>query len=162
MQSKTLKDIYKFYLEKGGTLPYKIYREVCEEFNIRAMDQIIYEGRVLILGYHLATIRVVRIDRNFKKPVINWGESAKRKRELIKQGKTPKTKDNPDGEPWLIYWTDDWFVRFYWNKAEANVKGKYCYRFEPTKGKKGNTTKLINFLRRNRLAYLNYERKDEF
>ena len=152
------KDIYDFYVGEGGTLPYDQFRKICVRFNSAVMDEIIYEGRTLNMGFGLSTLSVVKSDIDYARQRINWGESIKLKRKLESEGKTLFSDENPDGNKWLVYYTFDSFVHFYWCKSRCRVANKKVYRFNATRGKTGNKTKLKAHLRANPLAHTRYDR----
>lgn len=157
-QSHTLKTMYEDYQETvDDPLSYEDYREVCELYNIYCMDKII-DGYTVNLGSYLSTLSIIRIERNYSNPAVNWKASNEYKQELIDQGITPYNKETaPDGEKWLIYYTDDWYCRFYWNKSQCKVRNKSVYSFHPTRGLKGNKTKLKEALDKNPLQYKKYK-----
>lgn len=161
--SQTLKDIYKLYKKDiEDPLDYSIFRDICELFNIYAMDEII-EGKTLNMGSYLSTLSVIRIQRNYNNPSVNWGETNKLKKELLEEGYTENdlySKDNPDGIKYFIYHTDDWYCRFYWNKKYCKVRNKSVYSFHATRGLKGNKTKLKEKLNNNPLHYKKFKLKD--
>lgn len=152
----TLKDSYKDYEAEGGKLSYKDYRSICERYNVLCMDRVIEHGERLDLGANLARIYVIRIERNFNNPTIDWAASKAYKQELIEEGVELYSEDNPSGQKWFIYYTDEWYTRFYWEKRFCKVKNKSAYRFDATRGKKGNKEKLTEHLRSNDLSYLKY------
>lgn len=152
-----LTDIYKDYKEKGGELDKQLFKNICCDFNIHIMNAIIYEGEVFDLGFNMSTISIKRIKRNFNKPAINWQESLKYKQELLEKGEKLYDPETGEGKKWFIYFTDPWYVRFFWNKKYVRVKNKSAYRFEPTKGRQGNLTKLKKALKDDELQYLKYK-----
>ena len=156
MSDYTSLDIYHDYEMNGGSLDEKIFHKLCIEFNTAVMDEVIYKGREFDMGFRLSTIEVVRADRDFKNKTINWNASNKLKEKIIEEGGTPYSKDNPEGEKWFVYYTDDWYCRINWNKSRCIVKNKTAYRFIATRGKIGNKTKLKNLLNSDELAHLKY------
>jgi hypothetical protein len=149
------KDIYNNYYD--GELSWEEYDEVVGLFNQLAMEEVI-DGKRLYMGAFLSTIDVIRVKRNFNYPKVNWGKTNKYKKKLLEQGYTEEdfySKDNPDGIKYLIYHTDKYYFRFHWNKGNAKVINKTKYSFVPTRGKKGNKTKLKKKLKED-LAHLNY------
>lgn len=157
-KTHTLKQAYKIYRQNGGIVSYEAYRDICGRFNQMVMDQIIYEGRSFDMGSYLSILKVIRKARNFKKPAINWKASNERRQEIIDEGGTPYHKeDAPEGQKWFIYFTDEWFCMFYWNKQTCKIANKSVYRLDITRGTVGNKTKLINLLQEDDLAYLMYD-----
>lgn len=167
-KSNTIRTMYGDYQqEHDSPLSYKEYRDCCELFNIKAMNAIIYDGKKLNMGHYLSTISIIKIERNFKNPQVNWGATNKYKKALLSgeaeeappEGYNEEdlySKDNEDGVKYFIYYTDDWYCRFYWYKKGCKVKNKSVYTFKPTRGDKGNKTKLKEALRDNSLQHKKY------
>lgn len=146
-------DIYKDYRNNSNNPVSKsTHAEVLRKFNTKAMEEIIYEGKVLELGWYLSDLSIIRVKADPTNPRVNWGESYKRKQEIIEDGGTPKSEENPDGEPWLVYFDDEWFAMFYWRKSGCTVPYKSAYKFRATRGDKGNKTKLKERLRNDKTA----------
>ena len=148
-------DIYKHYVEMGGDLSFKEFRAVICDFNERAMDEIL-QGRELEMESGLSRMSIIRLTRNFNKLAVNWKESHAFKAELLAAGETLFSKENPDGKKWLIYFTNDWFARFYWEKKRCQINNQSVYRFSPTGGKRGNKTKLKQLLANDPLSHLTF------
>jgi len=140
---------YKHYVERGGDLQYKLFREINCEFNEEVMRQIL-EGREFDMGKGLSRLSIMRIDRDFIRPMIDWKSSHELKAELLAEGETLYSKDNPDGVKWFVYFTDEWYLRFYWEKKRCLIKNKTAYRFDATWGNKG---KLKDMIKNDSLAY---------
>ena len=154
----TLKDVYKSYsLNSEFPLDKKIFRTLCEEFNIMAMEHLL-EGGVLNLRNNMSQLSIVRIDRNYAAKTIDWGESVKYKEELLKAGEELYDSETGKGKKWFIYYTDKWYCKFYWEKNKCKVPNRSAYRFSPSRGFKGNKEKLINLLKNDDLAYLRFRK----
>lgn len=121
---------------------YKLFRKVLEEFNLKAVDMMLNGGK-LHMGNRLGVMNVLKVPRNHEKPTIDWGKTNAYKK------KTGKKK--------LFYYTDDWWVRWYWNKHRCVVPSKSLYKYKPSRGKKGMVTKLKNHLRNDKLAHTKFE-----
>lgn len=161
MSDYTSVDIYNSYQENlEDPLPKDLWQDLCVEFNTRVMEEVIYKGREFNMGERLSTISVIKVDRDYSKPRVNWKASNELKQEIIDNGGTPYSKENPNGEKWFVYYTDKWYCRFNWHKAKCVVPNKTAYRFTATRGSKGNKTKLKEFLRENDLAHLKYRHLD--
>lgn len=159
-KSKThaAKDAYEFYVMRGGGLEWSQWMDIVSRFNQEAMDEIIFEGRELEMGSGLSRISVVRIDRNHAAPRVDWKATTELRDELIAEGATLLSDENPDGVPYLVYYTDDWYCRFFWEKRNCRLRNKSAYRFDATRGLKGNKTKLVQHLQSDDLAYLKYDK----
>jgi hypothetical protein len=153
----TSRDQYRFYRRGGGKLLYKKFIAVLDLFNKLAMDAIIYEGKSLNMGHRLSYLSVSKSNTYSGRKRVNWNESNKYKAEIIARGDIPKSKETPDGQEWLVYYTDEIFVRFHWRKTFCRVPHKSAYSFHPTRGKKGNKTKLTALLIRIPSAHTRYD-----
>lgn len=153
----TLSDIYLDYLKKGGTVSKSTFKNIICDFNIMSMNEIIYNARVLDMKCGLSAISIIQLKRNFTNPVVDWNESNKYKEELIAKGEELYDEVTGKGVKWLIYYTDDKYCRFYWSKKFVKLANKTIYRFEPTRGIKGNKEKLIRHLKENELNILKYK-----
>jgi hypothetical protein len=154
-------EIYTFYQAKGGELSYSEWSSIVQEFNEMAMNEIILKGGKLNLGANLSTLSIGRIKRNYHNQQVNWAESNKLKEQLLEEGKQLYDKETGKGEKWIVYFTNDWYCRFYWNKGNCKIPNKSVYRFVATRGKMGNKTKLKNLLRSDDLSYLSFRKLEE-
>jgi hypothetical protein len=155
--SYTLTDIYERYVTDKGPFDRALFKNICTEFNVLIMDHLL-EGKEFNLGHNLSTISVVRKERNPNHPRVDWGESNKYKKELIEQNVELYDKDAGVGLKWHIYHTDSFYCKFYWRKGKCSVPNKSVYRFDATRGIKGNKEKLINLLKVDDLAYLMFKK----
>ena len=168
-------DIHKQFKKDNPTLnyPYWLFKEIIARCNKKISDRII-NGDILKIGFDLGEIRIKKIPRNYGKLTVNWGESKKQRTKLINEGKVPKNKDHPDGEEWLICFTDPWYLRWGWVRkgGKCKVKNQKAYAFTPTsdKSKKagevdlnklGNKGKLVLANRLNPALHLRYENYEE-
>lgn len=121
-----LKDYYDIYTKSGLTrrknLTKKQFIDVMKAFLFNLQEAII-EGKKIKLGYHLGTLQVARVPRNFSKPMPNWGESFKYRDKLIAEGKPLYNKETGEGNEWIIYFTDSYFYRYYWKKEKIASLG---------------------------------------
>ena len=155
--SHTLRNIYASYTEEFGDIDKILFRDICSDFNILSMNYIL-EGKKLNLGFNLSSIYIVRKERDPRSPRINWGESNKYKKELLDKGEDLYNKETDTGTKWHIYHTDEFYCKFHWNKGRCKVKNKSVYRFDATRGIKGNKEKLIHLLKTDDLAYLKFKK----
>ena len=137
------KDSYKWYKSQNPDTPvtYALYKHIISRFNKR-VSELILEGEVFNMGQRLGTIRIKKIPRTFNKPTIDWGETNRLKKQGIKK---------------LVYYTDDYYYRWNWDKHRCLVKNKSVYTFAPTAGERGNRRKLVEKLKTDEFAYLNYK-----
>lgn len=133
-KSYTAADIYKFFKQNNpkSKVPYWMFKEVLTRFNKKASDTIIMGG-MLNLGNNLGYVRIKKIRRNYEKAEPNWKESNVQRRLLLSEGKLPKGPDHPDGENWIVFFTDPWYLRWAWiKKGVCRVKNQSVYEFKPT------------------------------
>lgn len=124
-------------------------------FNKMVMDEIL-GGKEFEMGFNLSRIMVVRHKRDFTKRRINWAASNALKNQILEEGGIPRSKENPEGENWLVYYTEDHYLHFYWHKLRCKVKNKMGYIFSPTRGKVGNVQRLHALVEKDKLAHLNF------
>lgn len=156
--SYTITDIYNDYVDENGYIDKLIFKDICSDFNIMIMNYIL-EGKEFNMGSNLSTISIIRRDRDPRSPRIDWGESNKYKKELLDEGKKLYDSKTGDGVKWYIYHTDAFYCRYYWRKGKCKISNKSVYRFDPTRGLKGNKDKLISLLKTNDLAYLKFKKQ---
>lgn len=136
-------DAYKWFKKKhpDTTITYPLYKHIISQFNKKVSNAIL-DGEVFNMGYKMGTIRIKRIARSFNKPAIDWGETNRLKQQGIKQ---------------LVYFTDDNYYRWNWDKHRCLVKNKSVYTFAPTAGLYGNKRKLVARLKTDEFAFMNYK-----
>jgi hypothetical protein len=154
----TISDIYKDYKEDKGDIPKSLFVDICAEFNMGIIDYLL-EGKEFNMGYNLSTLSIVRKDRDPRNPRVDWGESNKYKADLLSEGQELYDNETGEGVKWHIYYTDGEYLKYYWRKGKCKVKNKSVYRFDATRGVKGNKGKLIELMKEDDLAYLKF-RKD--
>ena len=116
------------------------------------------DGKEFNMGSNLSTLSIIRRERDPRSPRINWGESNKYKKELLEESKNLYDSKTGKGENWYIYYTDPFYCKYYWRKGKCVIKNKSVYRFDATRGVKGNKEKLINLLKEDDLAYLKFRK----
>ena len=137
----TISHIYNDYVTRDNSVSKETFVDICSEFNIMIIDYIL-DGKEFNMGSNLSTLSIVRMERDPRSPAIDWGESNKYKAELIKQGKELYSKETGQGVKWQLYYTDKEYLKYYWRKGKCKVKNKSVYRFDATRGIKGNKGKL--------------------
>lgn len=157
----TSMDIYKHYKKEGGDLEYSVWASICQEYNQRAMEEIVLQGEELNMGNHLSTLSIGRIRANPKNPAVDWKSSFEVRDELRAEGKKLYDKETGEGHKWLVFFTDPYYCRFYWRKENCTIPNKTVYQFRATRGKMGNKTKLKDLLNTDDLAYLRFRKLDE-
>lgn len=151
----TLTHAFEYYKEQGGTLSYEQYREIAEEFNKMAVEELL-KGHRIRLPARLGYIQIIRIHRSFKRPLVDWKASYDLKAKLEAEGKKLYDKETGKGEKWIVYFTDDYYFRYYWSKKNCKVRNKSVYRFVPTRGKVGAKDKLTALLKSDETAEFNF------
>lgn len=146
-KSLTAIEMYQYFKKKNPNeeISYLLFKETISRFNKKMSDEIL-KGYTFNPKFHLGKIRIKKVRRSFKNtPPIDWAES----RKLQKQGV----------EKYLVYFTDPYWYRWYWEKKKCTVKNKTVYSFQPTVSnsrKDGNRNKLVKILRSDPLASLRY------
>lgn len=153
----TISHIYNDYTEAGNFMEKSLFVAICSEFNMMIIDYIL-EGKEFNMGNRLSTLSVVRKARDPRNPAIDWGETNRYKAELIEEGVELYNSDTGEGVKWHIYHTDGEYCKYYWRKGRCTVKNKSVYRFDATRGVKGNKGKLITLLQEDDLAYLKFKK----
>ena len=155
----TLADIYKYY-RANTTLPVDeaTFKNICEEFNILIVDNLLLEGRLFNMRHNLSNLSVRRVERDPSKPAINWAESKAYKQELLDEGKELFNSETGKGTKWFIYFTDKWYLKYHWEKHKCKLQNKTAYRFTASRGIKGNKEKLTRLVRKDDLAYLKFKK----
>ena len=157
--SYTLKDIYIDYQkEYFDVIDKTTYTDIIHQFNMMIMDYIL-DGKEFNMGNNLSTLSIVRRDRDPRSPRIDWGESNKYKKELLEEGQNLYDPETDTGVKWHIYYTDEFYCKYYWRKGKCKVPNKSVYRFDATRGIKGNKEKLIALLKEDDLAYLKFKKQ---
>ena len=137
----TISHIYNDYVTRDDSVSKEIFVDICSEFNIMIIDYIL-DGKEFNMGSNLSTLSIVRMERDPRSPAIDWGESNKYKAELIEKGEELYSKETGQGVKWQLYYTDKEYLKYYWRKGKCKVKNKSVYRFDATRGIKGNKGKL--------------------
>jgi len=158
-RAHSTKEVYKYYRSKYPTAeePYWLFKEVIARCNKKAADAVIF-GQIFNFGNRIGHLLIKKIPRNYERPVVDWGESRRVRSELIEVGKTPRDKVNTEGENWLVYYSDPWYLRWGWVKKRiCRVKNQTVYKFVPTgnRSKKAGVNTLDVLGNRGKLALMN-------
>jgi len=152
--------MYQAYEEEDGDIPYDLFRAMIEEYNMAVMEEII-QGKTFEMGYGLASLSIIRIERDYSNPSVDWAATMQEKKRLLEEeGYTEDdlySEDNPEGRKYFCYHTDPWYARFYWEKKNCIVTNHSAYSFRATRGDKGNKTKLKERLNNEETAHLDYK-----
>lgn len=124
----------------GTDITYTLYKHILSKFFKKASDYIL-EGEKLRLGHKLGNIYIKKVRRNPDKPMIDWGETNKLKAQGINK---------------LVYYTDEFWYRWAWEKNRAALRNKSVYKFSATKGINGNVKKLVRKLKEDPFAEVKF------
>lgn len=138
-------DMYEYYSENGGEFDKDTYKTICSIYNQHVIDHLL-RGMRYRFGARLAGIEIIRMDRNYNKPVVNWNESLQLRDELLAEGKKLYDKETGEGHEWLVYYTDDDYCRVHWEQSAAMVPNKKAYQFDPSRGTRGLKTRMKEYL----------------
>lgn len=125
-------------------LDYTNFRNILESFNKKAV-KFMLDGESLYMGNQMGSLGIMQVPRNHNNPAIDWGKTNAYKKET--------------GKKKLFYYTDDWWVRWYWNKHKCLAPNKAIYKFKPSRGKVGMVQKLKDKLREDPLAHTKFMKK---
>lgn len=157
-KSHTIKAVYNNYLEETEEgIDFNTFSDICSEFNL-AMINALLDGYEFNMQNNLGTLSVRRVERDPRKLSVDWAETAKYKKELLDEGVELYDSVTGKGEKWHIYYTDRYYCKYHWTKSKAKVKNKTAYRFDASRGVKGNKEKLVALLKSNDIAYLRFKK----
>jgi hypothetical protein len=136
-------DIYKYYAKNnpGTYVTYTQFKYVLSLFNKKAVEQIL-AGKTLNLHNRLGKIRIQRVRRNFNTKTVDWAETNKLQSRGIRK---------------LVFFTDDFWYRWYWEKRTCTIPNKSVYSFRPTGGENGNKKRLVRTLKTDEFAHINFQ-----
>lgn len=157
-KSHTLKAVYKDYQkETEEAVDSNTFSDICSEFNLAIVEALL-DGYEFNMQSNLGTMSIRRVERDPRKLSVDWAETAKYKKELLDSGVELFNSLTGKGEKWHIYYTDKYYCKYHWTKSKAKVKNKTVYRFDATRGVKGNKEKLITLLKSDDIAYLRFKK----
>jgi hypothetical protein len=99
-----------------------------------------------------------RVERDPRILRIDWSASHEYKKELLEQGVPLFTKETGEGTKWHIYYTDKFYYEYHWTKFKCKIQNKSVYRFDATRGLKGNKERIAKLLAADDLAYLRFKK----
>ena len=153
-------------------MDYKTFKSIITCFNKKAADAII-QGKLLYLGNNLGYSQIRKIVPVIRKGTIDWKASNEYKKELVAAGKKVRKTGDKEGEMWLIYKNDPWYLRWAWIKhytstlhlnLTCRVKNNRVYAFYATNSTSnvgkikvpGNKTKLAQAQAQDPLLHTRY------
>lgn len=158
---KTLpSDIHLAYKEKGGVLKKAKFNKVLRDMN-ELFTQELLQGKSIKLGHGVGPLYFIRVRRNFSRNTINWGASNAYKKSLEEQGVELYDKQTGKGEQWLIYYTDPFYVRLFWNSPVTRIMNRELFTFRPSRAERAPIRKLRTLLDKNPEAIYNYPLVDD-
>ncbi len=125
----SLPDIYKFYTSRTrDPISYTLFKDICQEFNKEIITRIIDHSQVVQLPHRFGNISILKYKMSFKNPVFDY-------QEYKKTGiKSFLLNDH----------SDDYQMKFFWEKSKCVVKGKSPYVFKATRT---NTRRLAQSIK---------------
>ena len=141
-KTHTAKDIYKKFKNDNSNsdVTYTFFKYIVSEHNKKLINRIL-DGITVNLGSKLGKLRIKKVERNFYKKTIDWGETRKLKAEGINKH---------------VYYTDNYWFRWYWEKISCQIKNKSVYQFKPTAGDFGNRKRLVKILMEDEFSHTIY------
>ena len=125
----------------GTDVTYVMFKHILSEYNQGIVDTLM-KGETFNLGVRLGKLRIRKVARNFNRKTVDWGETNKLAKQGIKQ---------------LVYFTDEYYYGFFWEKRYCTIKNKSVYKFHPAGGQEGPKKRLIRFLKEDELNCLNFK-----
>ncbi len=128
---KVLSDVQSSYTSL------RLYRFIIKSYNKKVAHRVL-EGQVHTFGSTVGQLYIKRIRRIFtvhgKEATrgIDWGETKKLRAKLIEDNIPIYSKDNPNGEKYLVYYSGDYLYWFWWDKAQSRIPNLQLYTFTPT------------------------------
>jgi hypothetical protein len=133
-----------------------LWKEIIERYYFKAKDAII-QGEVLRLGSSLGKIRAIRVERDYRKPAVNWHATYQHN---PKKPKTETVTDEPKPKLQLIYHQDEDWCRIAWEKLDM-LKNENAYQFSPAEKNmatgKGFKAEFSDALKKNPLLKYRYK-----
>jgi hypothetical protein len=155
----TMSDSYNYYCKKYKKIDKKVYHNIISIMNNTIIEHLLKgEGNLFKIPYHLGTLSINRVDRFIKvkddKPkfAVDWGKTRKfRKEGIISQDK-------------LVYFTDNYYVGYFWNRQNCNVPGNRGYSFVSARSngvqcKSSARNRLVEKLNEHSEYYLKFPKK---
>lgn len=146
--------------EFKGTLDSKTFHQVCKEYNRGLLDKLL-EGKEVVLGPGLSTLRIIKKKNRFKRPSINWKASLEYRDELLAQGEALHDPKTGKGIKWFIYYMPEYLMKYRWYNRWTSTRNVRVYRFYPARSGKpggmGATDRLGRLLNSDDLAYLRFK-----
>jgi len=130
-------------------MPYRFYKYVCTELNLE-FSKCILMGDNMEMGSGSGTLCIHEKRRHLTgdnlSKTIDWAESNRLKRYLIKEGKVPYDSNTaPDGIKWHVYRTDEYSYWWWWKYRSNFHTNDVFYKFVPTKFINGVAREIENF-----------------
>ncbi len=113
-----------------STIPYAEMVKVSREYN-KDMAAHMLKGNIVTMPYSIGNFGIRMVKRNHNKKAINFKESNLYKKYLIENGRRPKISPfDVDGEEWLIYFTDDYYIHWKWLKSSCKIPNNNWFSFK--------------------------------
>lgn len=123
------KELYRDYIKEypNSKITQLEFTAIITEFNYSIGEKIINLNYRFYLGFNLAYLMLVKVERSFNKMALDFGRSNKLKKKLIEEGKEPAKKIGVDdkGNPilsnentWMVFFTNDFYPAFTFFKVK--------------------------------------------
>ena len=124
---------------------------VIKLLNGKKIETLLTTGN-LKLGNKDGSLSIIKYRDKHEKRYINWGESNKLKKTLIKNNIPVKSPTNPNGEEWIVNYTDDIRYIVKWNKGNIKYSKQIVYfKFEPS-SYSPNLDENFHYTKHNRIS----------
>lgn len=155
--------IKKLKEEESYFISYKEFKFIIQTRHTEWLRLMIEEGCQFRIGKSLGYLVVEGKLNNLEKMVLNRGETSKRAKKILAEGKTLYSEENPTGERYKVFYIDDFFHRFSFKRDTSYLTTDpmaNLYRFFYAKGNKNIMTQLYKHIRSNPLATQKYVTKN--
>jgi hypothetical protein len=143
MKNHTAVDMYRYYKERnpGTDVTYTQFKYILSLYNKKVADRLL-KGDIVNLGNRVGKLRIKKVARDFNKKTVDWNSTNQLKAQGINK---------------LVFFTDEYWYRWAWEKKSCQIPNKSVYKFRPTGGEGGNRKRLTRLLKSDELAHLNFK-----
>jgi len=145
----------KINILKKQIIDFSLYLKIVKSFNTKVINEIVNNNYKFNIVPSFGAISVIKNENHRKR--VNWGESNKKKKEILERGGIPYVKadaesiENYQGEEWLSYHPPiDFFLHWH---VKSRILPIYNYlkdyKYTPARGTTSIVTKL-NTVKRDR------------
>lgn len=129
---RRLEGLYKNYSEHEEVyMDYTDFKFIMKTYYEKVCNGMVYDKKPFNLPFGLGRLLIIRIKVPDYLRLIDYKKTADNKKRLLDKGhdlSELKSKDNPDGIPYVSYVTFTHYCRTFWKRPKAVVKSYYNIR----------------------------------